>query len=320
MENLIEGKEIEDNFAVREKEPPREYTGGWFFRLIVGDKTGNIPLVYWGEDEREPVESKYKSIKVGDVVEIKGVVSRYHGKLQISINMDHFHSIRKIDEEYYDVEDYLKTSKRDIDDMLSELLRISKTIENEHLKNLLNLFFEDDDFVESFKKCPYSKKYNNNFIGGLLEHTLNDTKMADFVSRLYSQLDRDLLVTAAIVHDFGKVREYETTTSIELTTESRLIGHTVMCEQLIREKVNELPSFPKDLTIKLSHVILSHHGDYEWGSARSPRMEEAVALHHIDLMDVRLSGFIQAKEELPEEDEEMIYVSKEGVQRPIFTQ
>ena len=314
---MIEGKEIEDDFAVREKEPPREYTGGWFFKLIVGDKTGDITLVYWGGDEKEPVESKYKSLEVGDVIEIKGAVSRYRGKLQIYVNKEDFHSIRKIDE--YDVEDFLKNSKKDLDEMMSELRKISKSVENEHFTKLLNSFLEGEGFAESLKKCPYSKKYSNNYVGGLLEHTLNNVKIADYLAENYDEIDRDLLLTAAIVHDFGKVEEYVTTTSIKLTTESRMIGHTVMCERIIRERIEEFDDFPKELSMKLSHVILAHHGDYEWGSARSPRMEEAVALHHIDLLDVRLSGFIQAKEDLPEEDEEMVYVSKEGVQRPIFT-
>jgi len=319
VEDITEGKDIEDSFAVRDKESLREYTKGYFFKLKIGDKTGDITLVYWGGSDKEEVQSLYDSLTISDVIEIKGGVSRYHGDLQIFINKEHFHGLTKLDDDSYDVEDYLKRSKKDPDEMFDLLLEYADKIEEEHCREIVDSFLKDDEFVDSLKKSPYSKNYGYNYLGGLLEHTLNDVVLSCHVADNYPDIDKDLLLTAAILHDFGKVKEYIMTTSIELTTESRLIGHTVMCERLIKERLDELPGFPEELALKISHIILSHHGDYEWGSARSPRMEEAVALHHIDLLDVRLSGFIQAKEELSEKDEEMIYVSKEGVQRPIFT-
>lgn len=319
VEDLVEGREIKDKFAVRDKKPPKEYTRGWFFKLTIGDKTGDVSLVYWGGPEKEVVTSLYNELSVGDVVEVSGMVSTYQGNLQISLDEEDFHGIAKLEDETIDPTDYLPTSKKDIDQMFSELKDHADRIEDEYLSELVDSFLNDEEFVESFKRSPYSKMYNNNFIGGLLEHTLDDVKMCAAASDNYPQLDKDLLITAAIIHDFGKVYEYEITTSFELTSNARMIGHTVLCERAIREKMEMIPGFPEKLSMKLSHIVLSHHGDYEWGSARSPRLEESVVLHHIDLLNVRLAGFIQAKEELSEEDEEMIYVSKEGVQRPIFT-
>ncbi|MGM0405188.1 MAG: 3'-5' exoribonuclease YhaM family protein, partial [Thermoplasmatota archaeon] len=312
VEDIVEGEEIEESFAVRDKESIRDYTKGYFFKLKIGDKTGDIPLVYWGSSDKDEVQSIYENINIGDVIELKGGVSRYHGELQIFINKDQFHGLTKLDEDSYDVEDYLKRSKKDPDEMFEDLMIYADKIENKHCVELVESFLKDEEFVVSLKKSPYSKNYSHNFVGGLLEHILNDVILSYHVANTYPEIDIDLLLTSAILHDFGKVREYITTTSIELTTESRLIGHTVICERLIKERIDELPGFPKDLAMKISHIILSHHGDYEWGSARSPRMEEAVALHHIDMLDVRLSGFLQAKEDVSEEDEEMIYVSKEG--------
>jgi len=318
VDDLVEGKEVNDRFAIKEKSPPKEYTKGWFFRLVVGDKTGKIPLVYWGGHEEKFVNKIYESLKAGDVVNIKGIVSSYKGEIQISINEEELHGIEKSVCEDYDPKEFIPSSPRNIEEMFSELLRLARTIDDEYLFGVVSSFLKDEDFVKKFKKAPYSKRYNHNYIGGLLEHTLIESQIADNLSDVYPELNRDLLLSSAILHDMGKVKEYETHTSIELTNEAQLVGHTVICERMVKERIENIPDFPEELALKLSHIILSHHGDYEWGSPRSPRLEEAVALHHIDLLVVRMSSFLQAKEEFQSEDEEMIYVSKEGVKRPIF--
>ncbi len=319
VEDLVEGKDVKDRFAIKEKRPPREYTKGWYFRLVVGDKTGKIPLVYWGGHEERFVKKLYESLEAGEVIEVNGTVSSYRGDLQISINEEELHGLDKLRCEDYDPEEYVPSSDRDIEGMFTELLRLARTIDDEDLFSLVSSFLKDERFVEKFKKAPYSKRYSHSYIGGLLEHTLIESQIAENVANIYDELDRDLLLSSAILHDMGKIREYETRTSIEMTTEAQLVGHTVLCERMVRKRIEGLEDFPEELALKLSHIILSHHGDYEWGSPRSPRLEEAVALHHIDLLVVRMSGFLQAKEEFQSEDEEMIYVSKEGVQRPIFS-
>jgi len=318
VEDLSEGQNIKDRFAVRNKMPPKEYTRGWFFRLKVGDRTGDIPMVYWGGTDKDIVEDFYSRIDIGDVLEIDGTVTTYRGDLQLSVSPDEFHKLRRADISSVDPAEYIPTTKGNVDEMFNELMEHANEIEDHALCSLVKSFLEDEEFVTSFKKSPYSKSYSNNYLGGLLEHTLDDVKMALSTVKIYPELDKDLLLTAAIIHDFGKVFEYDHFTSIELTTEARLIGHTVLCERIVRERALKIEGLSEEQMLKLSHIILSHHGDYEWGSARSPRMEEAVALHHIDLFNVRMRGFIQAKEGLDEKDEEMVYVSKEGVQRPIF--
>ncbi|MBS3782122.1 MAG: HD domain-containing protein [Candidatus Thermoplasmatota archaeon] len=318
VEDLVEGDEVNDRFAIKEKSPPKEYAKGWYFRLVVGDKTGKIPLVYWGGHEEKFVRKLYESLKAGEVVNINGIVSSYRGEIQISINEEELHGIEKSVCEDYDSDEFIPSSPRDIEEMFTELLRLARTIDEENLYEVVSSFLRDEDFVKKFKKAPYSKKYNHNYIGGLLEHTLIESQIADNLADIYPELDRDLLLSSAILHDMGKVKEYETDTSIELTNEAQLMGHTVICERMVKDRIDDIPDFPEELALKLSHIILSHHGDYEWGSPRSPRLEEAVALHHIDLLAVRMSGFLQAKEEFQSEDEEMIYVSKEGVKRPIF--
>ncbi len=318
VESLVEGEDITEKFAVKDKDPVKEYSNGWFFKLMLGDRTGKISLVYWGGTDRSEVEALHESLEQGDVVEVKGIVSSYKGNPQITINEEDFHSINKVNEDGYRVEDYIPETEEDIDQMLEELRNLAESLEDENLSELVNSFLKDDDFVESLKETPYSKNYNNNYVGGLLEHVLRVSKLADDVSTMYPELNRDLLLSGAILHDMGKISEYETETSIRLTQEAQLVGHTVLCRRMIEEKMDNMEEFPDELALELSHLILSHHGDYEWGSPRSPRMEEAVALHHIDLLEVRMSGFLQAKDELEGEDQEMVYVSKEGVQRPIL--
>jgi len=318
VEDLVEGEDVNDRFAIKEKSPPKEYAKGWFFRLVVGDKTGKIPLVYWGGHEEKFVRKLYENLKTGDVVKINGTVSSYKGEIQISINEEELHGIEKSGCEDYDPDEFIPSSPRNIEEMFTELLRLARTIDDENLFEVVSSFLKDEDFVKKFKKAPYSKRYNHNYIGGLLEHTLIESQIAENLAEIYPELDRDLLLSSAILHDIGKVKEYETHTSIELTNEAQLVGHTVLCERMVKERIEDIADFPEELALKLSHIILSHHGDYEWGSPRSPRLEEAVALHHIDLLVVRMSGFLQAKEEFQSEDEEMIYVSKEGVKRPIF--
>lgn len=318
MEDLVEGQNVRDRFAVRTKMPPKEYSKGWFFRLKVGDRTGDIPLVYWGGVDKQMVNDLYERIKVGDVLEVDGSVTTYRGDLQISISPDDFHKLRRADIGSIDPSEFMPTTENDVEAMFEELMEYAAEIEDQGLYSLVMSFLEDGPFAEAFKGSPYSKNYSYNYLGGLLEHTLDDVRLSYHVSSLYPELDRDLLLAASIIHDFGKVLEYEHYTSIELTTEARLIGHTVLCERLVRERAQKIDDLTDERSLKLSHIILSHHGDFEWGSARSPRMEEAVALHHIDLLNVRMRGFLQAKEEVSEEDEEMVYVSKEGIQRPIF--
>lgn len=318
VQDLFEGQSVRDRFAVRDKQSPKEYSRGWFFRLKVGDRTGDIPLVYWGGSDKGMLEELYDFIKVGDVLEVEGAVTSYRGDPQISVSPDEFHKLRRADMTTVDPSHYMPTTRRDVEEMFQELIEFGEGIEDEGLHDLVMSFLEDEGFVEGLKKSPYSKYYSNNYLGGLLEHTLDDVRLSSCVADIYPELNRDLLLTSAIVHDFGKIYEYEHFTSIELTTESRLIGHTVICERVIRDRSKEISALSDEQILKLSHIILSHHGDYEWGSARSPRMEEAVALHHIDLLNVRMRGFIQAKEEVDEGDEEMVYVSKEGVRRPIF--
>lgn len=318
VEDLIEGQEITDKFAIRNKTPPKDYSRGWYFRLTIGDKTGDVSLVYWGGPDKRAVSSLYEKLTVGDVIEINGMVTTYQGKLQLSLNEESLHRITPLDEGSYDPVDFMPVTKRDIDEMFDELSSYSKTITDEYLKELIDSFLKDENFVSNFKTAPYSMRYSNNYVGGLLEHTLDDVKLCSQLCDVFTELDREIMIASAIIHDFGKVHEYEVSASIDLTREANLIGHTVLCERIVRDKINDIMGFPEELSLKLSHIILSHHGDYEWGSSRSPRMEEAVALHHVDLLNVRLRGFIQAKEELTDEDSEMIYVSKEGIQRPIY--
>ena len=200
------------------------------------------------------------------------------------------HSLRKCDPSEYDFRDFIPTSKRDLDKLMKEVQEYIGSIQEPHLKMLLDKFFSDPLFVEDFKISPSAVIHHHNYLGGHIEHTLGVIKLCNAISGYYPDLDRDLLITAAILHDIGKIGgySYKDSASIDQTDEGRFIGHLVMSDRMVREKINEIDEFPQELLLKLSHMILSHHAFAEWGSPKRIRTAEAAALHFADQMDAQV--------------------------------
>ena len=196
--------------------------------------------------------------------------------------------------------------------MFNELNRIRETIKNEYLKALLNEFFEDEEFVKKFKEMPASIYHHHNFIGGYLEHIYNVVKICQTICNIYKDLNKELLLCCAILHDAGKILEYKYKTSIEYTTEGSLIGNTVLSEREVRKKMDSIDGFPEELKRKVSHIVLSHHGKSEWGSAIEPRIKEALALHLADNLDAKLQGFLQIIEQHKDSNEEVVKDNRYG--------
>lgn len=304
VNELKEGTAIRSKFAVREKTQLRDYKRGFFFEIRLGDKTGEIKAKYWGGYDKENVMKIHNSFEVGDVIEISGLVSSYQNKLEIGINEGHV--IRKCTPQEYEASDFLPRTKENVEEMFNEIIRIKETIKNEHLQLLLNAFFKDSEFIEKFKEMPASIYYHHNYIGGYLEHIYGVLKICESICEVYKSLDRELLLTCAILHDSGKILEYKYKTSIEYTIEGSLIGNTVLSERVVREKMDNIQGFPVDLKRKISHTVLSHHGKSEWGSAIEPRFPEALALHHADNLDAKLKGLLQIIDEYKDSNEEVV--------------
>ena len=326
IENLKEGDVINDIFAVNIKNPPRGYRKGTMFGFVVSDKTGKINVRYWGGENKERIKRLYDSFKIGDVVQIRlGSVEIYQDKPQISIN-ETSGGIRRCNPKEYDKSDFVPTlSEERIKTLLTEIKDHINGIENIQLKNLLNLFFDDPKFVKDYSHSPSAMTHHHNYIGGNMEHAMGVIRLCKTMSKMYKGINKDLLITGAILHDVGKLKEYQITASIDKTGEGNFIGHIVIGDRWIREKISELRDnkidFNNNLENYLCHMILSHHGKYEYGSPKMPKIIEACVLYQADLMDSQIKNYIQHFEENRKNtDEEWVFVwdSDYGGKRPMY--
>ncbi len=326
IDKLMEGDVVNDLFAVKIKNPPRGYRKGTMFSLVISDKTGEINVKFWGGENRDRIKRLYDSFKVGDVVQIRsGNVEIYIDKPQISIN-ETSGGIRKCKPNEYDVSDFVPAlEKGRIKNLLKEIEKHIESINNNHLKNLLRSFFDDPKFVNRYTQSPSAMTHHHNYVGGNLEHSLGVVRLCINISEMYPGINKDLVITGAILHDVGKLKEYQTTASIDKTKDGNFIGHIVIGDRWIREKIGELrkkgEDFNKDLESFLCHMILSHHGKYEFGSPRMPKIVEACVLFQADLMDSQVKHYIQKLEENrknTDDDWAYIWDSDLGSRRPMF--
>lgn len=269
-------------FVIEHAEIKKHRTGEPFLRLVLSDKTGTFNALWW----KPPKDADLTQFKKGDVVFVSGNIEYFNGQLQPKLT-----EIRVASPSEYDSKKFICESRFSLDEQFTELLETIDTVKNPHLKSLLESFFYDDSFVEKFLKTPAGKTIHHACIGGLLEHTLGVLEICETVAKRYKSIDRDLLVTAAILHDVGKIHEYSVGISIDRTTKGILLGHLYMSCEMVSLKISQIPDFPEDLKVKLLHCILSHHGEYEHGSPKKPKTLEAVALAYADALDSRVKGF-----------------------------
>jgi len=222
----------------------------------------------------------------GDVIKVLGEVEEYLGRLQVIVR-----KLRPAKEDEYELEDFLPHTERDIEEMLTTVRETIASVENPYLRALLDKFFTDEEFVAAFSRAPAARRIHHAYLGGLLEHTVEVIALCQTVIALYPQIHRDLLLTGALLHDVGKTRELTFERDIDYSDEGRLLGHVVLSERMITERVAEIPDFPPELALRLRHLILSHHGRYEWGSPRRPKTLEACALHYIENLDAQVNRF-----------------------------
>jgi len=314
IENLREGDSINDLFAVKMKNPPRSYRKGTMFGLVVTDKTGEINVKFWGGDNKDRIKRLYDSFKVGDVVQIRsGNVESYIDKPQISIN-ETSGGIRKCSPKEYDTSDFVTAlGKERIDELFKEIEKYIENLKNNQLKNLLKAFFDNPEFVNEYTHSPSAMTHHHNYVGGNLEHALGVARLCKNICEMYPGINKDLVITGAILHDIGKLKEYQTTASINKTEEGNFIGHIVIGDRWIRKKISEIRKkegkFDKNLENYLCHMILSHHGKYEFGSPRMPKTIEACVLSQADMMDSQVKNYIQRIREIRKNtDDEWAFV------------
>lgn len=326
IEQLKEGETVNDLFSVKRKNAPRGYKRGTFFDLILTDKTGEINVKFWGGENKERVKRLFESFSTGDVVQIRsGSVERYNDKLQISIN-EKSGGLRRCNQQEYEESDFIPAlSEEEIKRLFESLQTYIDTISHPQLQDLLQEFFEDEEFVQAYTHTPSAMSHHHNMIGGNLQHSLGVVKLSYTIAEYYGGLDRDLLITGAILHDIGKIKSYTTTTSIGRSDIGNFIGHIVVGDRWIREKISSLrkkeKEFDDTLELKLCHMILSHHGRLEYGSPKLPAFPEAAALYQADLMDSQVKNFLQKIEERKIDSDEnwsFIYDSDIKGKKPVY--
>lgn len=279
IETLREGERIQEVYLCRQKSVAMTKTGKEYENVILQDKTGSLDAKIW-----DPGSMGIDDFDVLDYVEVHGDVTVFNGQMQLSIKR-----ARKVAESDVNPADYLPTSEKDIDEMMAELLKFIAGVENTYYKQLLSkLFVENTEFAEAFKKHSAAKSVHHGFIGGLLEHTLAVTKLCDFYTRQYPMLNRDLLITAAICHDIGKVYELSDFPLNDYTDAGQLLGHIVMGSEMVGDIIKTIPGFPKVMANELKHCILAHHGELEYGSPKKPALMEALALNFADNTDAKM--------------------------------
>ena len=282
IKDLKEGDRISDIYLCKHKQAAVTKNGKNYENVILQDKTGTIDAKVW-----EPNNPGISDYDVYDYIEVYGDVSSFQNALQVSVKR-----IRVCREGEFNPADYLPVSSKNIDVMYQELLGMVGSIENTYLKQLLEAFFiKDQDFIKAFCNSSAAKSIHHGFVGGLLEHSLSVAKICDFYCSLYPVLKRDLLVTAALCHDIGKVREISGFPENNYTDEGQMLGHIMIGSWMAGEKAAQIAGFPQDILMQVQHCILAHHGKYEYGSPKIPAIIEAMALFHADDTDAKLETF-----------------------------
>lgn len=291
IEQFRESDNVNDIYLIKHKQAAVTKNGKPYENVILQDKTGTIDAKIW-----DPNSMGIEDFDTLDYCLVGGSVTSFNGQLQVSIKR-----IRKVSEGEYDPADYLPVSSYNIDEMYRELLDYITGIKSEHLKKLCEAFFtEDNDFIARFKKNSAAKSVHHGFVGGLLEHTLSVVKLCDFYSKRYPMLKRDLLLSAAMLHDIGKVREISSFPENDYTDDGQLLGHIVMGCEMVGEKIKSIPDFPHKLEAEIKHCILAHHGEYEFGSPKKPALMEALALNMADNLDAKMETLTELFNSTPE--------------------
>lgn len=279
LNELHEGDRISGIYLCKQRQSAVTKNGKPYDSIILQDKTGVIDGKIW-----DPNSSGIDDFDTLDYIDVMGDVTSFAGALQVNIKR-----VRKAAEDEYNPADYLPVSENSTDDMYGQLLGMANSVENPFLSVLLRkLFVENQDFLKSFQSHSAAKTVHHGFIGGLLEHTLGVTRLCDYMAKTYPIINRDLLITAALLHDIGKTKELSAFPLNDYTDEGQLLGHIYIGAQMIHDLAGEIPDFPEVLKNELIHCILSHHGELEYGSPKKPALVEAVALNLADNTDARM--------------------------------
>ncbi|MCR5430681.1 MAG: HD domain-containing protein [Eubacterium sp.] len=279
INTLEEGNNIQTIYMVKQVNPATTKAGKDYLNVVLQDKTGMLNAKVW-----EPNDPGIDDFEALDYVEVTGEITSFNGALQMNIRR-----ARKVEMTEVNEADYLPCTTKDVEEMMSEVVEIIGTVENDDYKRLLNsIFVEDEKFVAAFKKSSAAKAMHHAFVGGLLEHTLNVVKICENYCQLYPEINRDLLITSALCHDIGKVVELSPFPQNDYTDAGQMIGHIVIGTEIVKEKASNIEGFSQVKLRELMHCILAHHGELEYGSPKQPSIIEALALNMADDTDAKI--------------------------------
>lgn len=273
---LQPGQTVQSIFLVQSKDVREKKTGEPYLSLILMDRTGELDAKMW-----DNVAGVMDTFDRSDFVRVKGVTQLYQNRTQLTI-----HTLTPVDGAEVDITEFLPASRRDPEEMMAELRGSIGSMKSEPLKALLESIFLDRAVVEGFMRAPAAKSIHHAWLGGLLEHVLSLCALARPLARHYGNIDEDLLIAGCILHDIGKISELSYSRAFGYTTEGQLLGHMQIALRIVADHLP--PGFPPKLRNLLEHLILSHHGQLEFGSPKVPVFPEALLLHHMDNMDSKM--------------------------------
>jgi 3'-5' exoribonuclease len=275
-----ENKIITSTFVVVSKQIKPKKTGEPYLALTVGDRSGQLEAKMW-----DNVEEVLDAFEQDDFLKIKGLINKYKNRFQFTI-----HKLRKLGESEIDFSDYLPKTTKNIDELWQTLSAFVASFQNPHLKTLVQAFMADHELAAAYRNAPAAKTLHHAYIGGLLDHVVSLFRSCDLVCRNYPQINRDLLLTGAFLHDIGKIHELTYNRSFSYTTKGQLLGHMVIELEMLQAKLALFPGFPENLKTLLEHLVISHHGEYEFGSPKLPMFPEALMLHYMDDLDSKMEA------------------------------
>lgn len=296
INTLREGDMVSSIYLCKVKNEAQTKTGKNYYSLQLQDSTGTLDGKIWD------LNNGIGHFEAMDYIQVDGQVVCFQGSLQLNIKR-----VRKAQEGEYVAEDYMPCSKYDRTEMYRELLKLISSVEDANYKELLEYFFKDPEFSVRFRDHSAAKSVHHGFIGGLLQHTVAVAKLCDFFAKQYPMLNRDLLVTAALFHDIGKVDELSNFPENDYTDEGQLVGHIVMGTIMIDRAICKLEHFPAKKANELKHCILAHHGKLEFGSPKKPALMEALALYYADDTDAKMETMTELLENSMEQKDWLGY-------------
>jgi 3'-5' exoribonuclease len=294
IQELTEHESVDEVFLLSDKQMRTNRQGGLYLQLRLTDRTGSLVAMLWNATERVA-----NAFEAGDYVRAQGTTQVYNGTIQMIATRVERAALDDIDEA-----DFVQVNDEQIQRCAIRLAHLLRSIRNFHLRNLAEVFLVDETFMEQFTTAPAGIKNHHAYRGGLLEHVVSLMEVITVVTPLYPHLDPDLLLVGAFLHDVGKITELTYERDFGYSDEGQLIGHIVMGVELLTQKIRDAEKlsgedFPEELSLRLKHMIVSHHGEYEYGSPKVPMTLEAIALHCLDNLDAKLHNFHQLLRESP---------------------